>query len=76
MKKALIWTFVIVLFDIAIGTLAVEYFDLIAFAQKYNQEIVHSMFAGIVVWSVYKFHKKYRFIDVKNQVKIQLLEDK
>lgn len=75
MKKTLLWGTVLVILDLTIGAIAIEYFDLIAVAQKYNREIVHTVFVAIPVWLLYALYKKNRFVEKNSgQIKIQLLD--
>lgn len=60
-KKISLWSSVLILLDITIGTIAVKYFDLIGFAQKYNAGIMHTVFVVIPVWLFYAPYKKNRF---------------
>lgn len=74
MKKALIWTVTIVLLDLAIGALAVECFDIIGFAQKYNQEIVYGILFSGLIYFFSRIYKRLRFQEKTQKVRIQLLE--
>lgn len=74
MKKALIWTVIIVLLNLSIGALAVEYFDIIDFAQKYNQEIVYGILFSGLIYFFSRIHKRLRFKEKIQEVRIQLLE--
>ncbi len=75
MKKALIWTTCLILLEVVVSTIVLKYFDVIGFAEKYNEEIVHSVFTSIMLWMIYRVYTKYRFYEKKGQVKIQLLEE-
>ncbi|HEO97879.1 MAG: hypothetical protein JW682_00475 [Campylobacterales bacterium] len=74
MKKALVWGTLLILLDIAVGAIAIEYFDLITFAQKYNREIVHGTLILGIGWVVVRKYRKLRFKERTGQVTIQFLE--
>ena len=72
MKKVLMWTMLLYLLDIAIGTLLIQYFDVIGFAEKYSEEIVHGMLLGLIGWVIVKKYKRLRFREKTRNVNIQL----
>lgn len=75
MRKTLIWTVALVLFEVIVSTVVMQYFDVVGFAEKHNEEIVHGVFAGIILWLIYRAYRKYRFIEKKNLITVQLLEE-
>lgn len=74
MKKALIWTTCLILFEVVVSTIVLKYFDVIGFAEKYNEEIVHGILAIGLIYFVIKKYKKLRFKEKKQRIVIQLLE--
>lgn len=57
-KKTLGYATLIVMADMLIGTLAIEHFNLIEWAQKHNEIIVHSTIGASALYLLYLFYKK------------------
>ena len=57
-NKGFIIASLVILLDVTIGAVAVEYFDIISLSEQYSGEILLAILGGGVFWLIKKWHKR------------------
>ena len=55
-KKVFTVAALLILLDVTIGAVAVEYFDIVSLSEQYSAEILLTLLGGTVFWSTKKWY--------------------